>query len=68
VWEARFSPGDWLVFGEEARGLPEAILARNLGAHVRVPMIAEPSARSLNLATCAGIVLYEALRQCDAER
>jgi tRNA (cytidine/uridine-2'-O-)-methyltransferase len=68
VWEARFAPGDWLVFGEEARGLPEEILARNPKAHVRVPMIAEPSARSLNLATCAGIVLYEALRQCGVER
>jgi tRNA (cytidine/uridine-2'-O-)-methyltransferase len=68
VWETRFAPGDWLVFGEEARGLPEEILARNPKAHVRVPMIADPSARSLNLATCAGIVVYEALRQCGVER
>lgn len=63
LWEARFRPGDFLVFGEEARGLPEEILARFPAAHVRVPMIDEPSARSLNLSTCAGIVLYEALRQ-----
>jgi tRNA(Leu) C34 or U34 (ribose-2'-O)-methylase TrmL len=27
-------------------------------------MIRDPSARSLNLSTCAGVVLYEALRQC----
>jgi tRNA (cytidine/uridine-2'-O-)-methyltransferase len=53
--------------GEEARGLPEDILDRFPSSHVRVPMIAEPSARSLNLATCAGVVLYEALRQCAAD-
>jgi tRNA (cytidine/uridine-2'-O-)-methyltransferase len=67
LWEVRFHPGDWLVFGEEARGLPEEILRRFPSSHVRVPMIAEPSARSLNLATCAGVVLYEALRQCAVE-
>jgi tRNA (cytidine/uridine-2'-O-)-methyltransferase len=64
LWQARFSPGDFLVFGEEARGLPEEVLQRFPGRQVRVPMIAEPSARSLNLATCAGVALYEALRQC----
>lgn len=64
LWEARFARGDWLVLGEEARGLPEAILSRFPGRWVRVPMIADPSARSLNLSTCAGIAVYEALRQC----
>jgi tRNA (cytidine/uridine-2'-O-)-methyltransferase len=64
LWQARFSPGDWLVLGEEARGLPDAILGRFPERQVRVPMIAEPSARSLNLSTCAGIAVYEALRQC----
>ena len=68
LWDARFSPGDYLVLGEEARGLPEEILLRFPSAQVRVPMIAEPSARSLNLATCAGVVLYEALRQCASRR
>ncbi len=66
LWQARFSPGDWLVFGEEARGLPDEILSRFAERHVRVPMIAEPSARSLNLSTCAGIAVYEALRQSSA--
>ena len=64
LWQARFRPGDWLVFGEEARGLPDAVLERFAAGWVRVPMIAEPSARSLNLSTCAGIAVYEALRQC----
>jgi tRNA (cytidine/uridine-2'-O-)-methyltransferase len=64
LWDAAFHPGDWLVFGEEQKGLPEDVLARYPDRWVRVPMIADPTARSLNLATCAGIGLYEALRQC----
>ena len=66
LWQARFHPGDWLVLGEEARGLPKEVLARFPDREVRVPMISDPSARSLNLSTCAGIAVYEALRQCRA--
>ena len=64
LWQTAFRPGDWLVLGEEQKGLPEEVLDRYPERWVRVPMIAEPSARSLNLSTCAGIALYEALRQC----
>lgn len=64
LWQARFAPGDWLVLGEEAKGLPESILERFPERWVRVPMIADPTARSLNLSTCTGIAVYEALRQC----
>jgi tRNA (cytidine/uridine-2'-O-)-methyltransferase len=63
LWQTSFQAGDWLVLGEEQKGLPEEILGRYPERWVRVPMIAEPSARSLNLSTCAGIALYEALRQ-----
>jgi len=63
LWEARFSPGDYLVMGDEVGGLPEALLERFARRQVRVPMIPEPSARSLNLSTCTGIAVYEALRQ-----
>ena len=63
LWETRFQPGDWLFLGEEASGLPPSALARFPSRWVRVPMIPEPSARSLNLSTCTGIVVYEALRQ-----
>jgi tRNA (cytidine/uridine-2'-O-)-methyltransferase len=63
LWDARFSPGDYLVLGDEVGGLPQALLDRFADRQVRVPMIAEPSARSLNLSTCAGIAVYEALRQ-----
>ena len=63
LWQVRFRAGDFLVLGEEARGLPEELLNRYADRTVRVPMIGDPTARSLNLSTCTGIVLYEALRQ-----
>ena len=63
LWEARFQPGDWLFLGHEQTGLPPEALARFPSSWVRVPMIGAPSARSLNLATCAGVAVYEALRQ-----
>ena len=60
-WEARFGPGDYLVFGRETRGLPESLLEQEREHLLTIPM--EPAARSLNLATSVGIVLYEARRQ-----
>lgn len=59
--EADFSGGASLLFGRETSGLPEEILHKYLRRSVRIPMM--PRARSLNLASSAGIVLYEALRQ-----
>jgi len=57
-----FLPDDCLIFGRETRGLPESVLGSNWDRCLTIPM---PNAkvRSLNLATAAGIVLYEALRQ-----
>ena len=60
--ETRFAPGDALVFGSETRGLPDAILSAHPGQVLGIP-IRTDHVRSLNLSTCAGIVLYEALRQ-----
>jgi tRNA (cytidine/uridine-2'-O-)-methyltransferase len=60
-WDVAFQKGDYLVLGRETRGLPESLLAENSAACRRIPMAAD--ARSLNLATSVGIVLYEALRQ-----
>jgi len=61
LWNASFQDGDYLVFGRETKGLPESLLAANPDACVRIPMADD--ARSLNLSTAVGIVLYEALRQ-----
>jgi len=60
-WEAAFEDGDALVFGRESRGLPESLLHDNKPWCLTIPMAVQ--ARSLNLATATGIVLYEAIRQ-----
>ncbi|GFE60898.1 tRNA (cytidine(34)-2'-O)-methyltransferase [Geobacter sp. AOG2] len=60
--KAAFRPGDFLVFGKETKGLPEALLNSNPDTCITIPMPAG-AVRSLNLSTSAGIVLYEALRQ-----
>jgi len=56
-----------LLFGAETTGLPEEatrdILASG-GALVKIPIV-QAHVRSLNLATCVGIGLFEALRQLD---
>jgi tRNA (cytidine/uridine-2'-O-)-methyltransferase len=60
--EARFQDGDAILFGCESYGLLPETLARFEGRLLTVPMPTGKT-RSLNLATVAGIVLYEALRQ-----
>lgn len=60
-WDARFEDNDYLVFGRETRGLPETLLAAEQANLLAIPM--QAGARSLNLATAAGIVIYEACRQ-----
>jgi tRNA G18 (ribose-2'-O)-methylase SpoU len=49
-----------LVFGHETDGV-EAGLAHRIETHVRIPMLG--AKRSLNVATAAGVVLYELLRR-----
>ncbi|MEW5771280.1 MAG: tRNA (cytidine(34)-2'-O)-methyltransferase [Pseudomonadota bacterium] len=60
--EARFAPGDVLVFGRETGGLPDAVLADIPAAQVlRLPM--RPGQRSLNLSNAVAVVVYEGWRQ-----
>jgi tRNA (cytidine/uridine-2'-O-)-methyltransferase len=61
-YQARFLPGSYLVFGKETKGLPEETIALYADRCYTIPMNND-RIRSLNLAMCAGIVLYEALRQ-----
>jgi len=63
--EAHFQMGDFLVFGRETKGLPESLLNKNTETCLTIPML-NPEVRSLNLATAAAIVLFEALRQVQA--
>ena len=60
--EAQFARDDYLVFGRETAGLPKKLLADNPDRWLRIPMF-HPQSRSLNLANCAALVLFEALRQ-----
>lgn len=59
--QARYKPGDYLMFGRETAGLPEELLERNYPNVVRIPM--QDWARSLNLSNTVALALYEALRQ-----
>ncbi|MEM6978039.1 MAG: tRNA (cytidine(34)-2'-O)-methyltransferase [Planctomycetota bacterium] len=61
VWDAQFAVGDVLVFGRETSGLPREILDPDDPRSLTLPM--GPHVRSLNLATTAGIVMYEHYRQ-----
>jgi tRNA (cytidine/uridine-2'-O-)-methyltransferase len=60
--EARFRPGDSLLFGRETTGLP-AELALQLPPHERLRIPMRPSNRSLNLSNAVAVVVYEAWRQ-----
>jgi tRNA (cytidine/uridine-2'-O-)-methyltransferase len=66
-WEASFAAGDYLLFGCETTGPPEAV-RRWAGEErsVTLPMIDEPAARSLNLANAVCAAVYEGLRQLAA--
>ncbi|HWL11040.1 MAG TPA: tRNA (cytidine(34)-2'-O)-methyltransferase [Planctomicrobium sp.] len=61
VWEANFQPGDVLVFGSESRGLPESLRLAHQETCLKLPMYDQ--VRSLNLASTANTVMYEAVRQ-----
>ncbi len=60
-WDAGFSRGDRLIFGNEAAGLPGGIIEEHSATAVRLPMV--PGERSLNLATAVCAAVYEGLRQ-----
>jgi len=61
VWDASFRRGDVLVFGSETRGLPESLRVEHQARCLRLPM--HEAVRSLNLASTANTVMYEAVRQ-----
>ena len=60
--DARYQPGDVLLFGSETSGLPQAVLdALPAEQTLRIPMHA--GGRSLNLSNAVAVVVYEAWRQ-----
>ena len=60
--EVDYQPGDYLIFGNEAGGLPDDLLAAHPENVCNIPIKLD-CVRSLNLSNCAAIVLYEALRK-----
>jgi len=63
VHQASFSPGDFLVFGQEQLGLPPALLAAFPEGQVGIPLL--PAKRSLNLAVAVGVGVYAALASIE---
>ena len=60
--DIHFQPGDWLVFGSETRGLPDAVRGQFPPAQrLRLPM--REGQRSLNLSNAVAVVVFEAWRQ-----
>ncbi|WP_019145957.1 tRNA (cytidine(34)-2'-O)-methyltransferase [Aeromicrobium massiliense] len=60
--DVAYEPGDVLMFGAEPTGLPDPVQHdARVTDRLRLPMLA--SRRSMNLANCASIAVYEAWRQ-----
>ena len=58
----QFAQGDWLVFGSETNGLPDAVRASFSPSQcLRLPMRA--GQRSLNLSNAVAVTAFEAWRQ-----
>ena len=54
--------GDWLVFGSETAGLPNAVM-ETIAAAQRVRLPLRPGQRSLNLSNAVAVAIFEAWRQ-----
>jgi len=62
VHDARFAPGDWLVFGSETRGLAPA-LRDSFAPSQRLRLPMREGQRSLNLSNAVAVTVFEAWRQ-----
>jgi tRNA (cytidine/uridine-2'-O-)-methyltransferase len=65
----RYRADDWLLFGRESDGLPEAV-QQQADHRLTIPMPRNvrngtSGVRSLNLSVAVGVVVFEALRQFD---
>ena len=63
--DVEYGDNVYLFFGKETKGLPEELLFNHPDECVRIPMINDSSARSLNLSNSVAIAVYEVLRQWD---
>lgn len=60
LWDFKFQPTDTIVMGRESAGVPQAV-HNQCDAHIKLAM--SGTARSLNVAMCAGMAVSEGLRQ-----
>ncbi len=61
--EVEYSDDCFLVFGKETAGLPSIVHETYSERRIKIPMIENSDARSLNLSNSVSIIVYEALRQ-----
>ena len=61
--EVKYTDDCYIMFGKESAGLPPDIHEKFIDTRIKIPMMDNDHARSLNLANSVNIVLYEALRQ-----
>lgn len=61
--DVKYTDDCYIIFGKETAGLPECIHKEFINNRIKIPMIDNVHARSLNLANSVNIVMYEALRQ-----
>lgn len=62
--DARFAPGDTLLFGAESSGLGQPVLD-TIAPDRRLLLPMRPNNRSLNLSNAVAVAVYEAWRQLD---
>lgn len=60
-----YKKGDYFIFGKETKGLPVDLLDAYPDNCIKIPMLHNDKARSLNLANSVAVVVYEALRQVN---
>ena len=62
LYEHKFEPGTYFLFGKETAGLPDVLINRFPMDTMRIPMY-DARVRSLNLAQSVAICVYEGIRQ-----
>lgn len=63
--DMQYKDNAFLIFGKETKGIDEELLIQYKERCVRIPMINNEDARSLNLSNSVAIAAYEVLRQWD---
>jgi len=66
LFEHKFLPNSYLIFGKETAGLPDWLLNKYTAETVRIPLF-DARVRSLNLSNATSIAVYEAIRQCESK-